>query len=267
MTELLNTEILLRGGLFAGLLTVLLVSERLAPRRRPVGKNGLRWTSNLAIGGANILMLRFALPMLGFGLALTVESEGWGVFRLLDLEPAVAFVLSILLLDLLIWGQHRLLHWQPLLWRLHRMHHSDPDFDATTAVRFHPLEAAFSMGLKSIAIVLLGVTPPAFLTFEIILSSTSLFNHSNVNIPERLDRVLRWFVVTPDMHRVHHSSDPAELNRNFGFNLPWWDRLFGTYHAQPALGHRAMHIGTREFSERRDQRLDRLLLQPFYRPD
>ena len=262
VVELLMPETLLRAVVFTVLLVLLMVSERLAPRRPHRGPTALRWFSNLSLGTINILLLRFGFPFFGFALAVVTVERGWGLLQQLAAPAWLAFVLSLLLLDLLIWAQHRFLHWHPFFWRLHRMHHADMDFDATTAVRFHPLEAIFSMLIKSAAIVLLGIPPMAFLAFEIVLSSTSLFNHGNVRLPERLDRLLRWFIVTPDMHRIHHSMTPAETDSNFGFNLPWWDRLFGTYRADPALPHPSMEIGIRGLSERDDQRLDRLLLQP-----
>ncbi len=257
-----DPETLLRAGIFTALLLVLLLSERLAPRRSHRGPTTLRWFSNLSLGTLNVVLLRFGFPFLGFGMAVWVTEHGWGLFPALGLPGWLTFAGSLLLLDLLIWAQHRFFHWQPFFWRLHRMHHADMDFDATTAVRFHPLEAIFSMLIKSAAIVLFGIPPLAFLIFEIVLSSTSLFNHGNIRLPERLDRVLRWFIVTPDMHRIHHSMREAETNSNFGFNLPWWDRLFGTYRSEPSLTHGTMAIGISGLSAAKDQRLDRLLVQP-----
>ncbi len=258
-----DTDIQLRAVLFAVLL-VLIVGAELAAPRRPLSLPRLnRWLPNLAVGSINILVLRVFFPMLGVSLAVFVSEAGWGLLPLLDAPALLTFALSLLALDLLIWAQHRLFHKVPWLWRLHRMHHTDPDFDVTTAVRFHPLEAIISMMIKSAAIVLLGIGPIAFLVFEIILSSTSLFNHGNLRLPASLDRLLRLVVVTPDMHRVHHSVIVTEQNSNFGFNLPWWDRLFGTYQAQPAGGHVQMAIGTNSFDTPADQYLARLLVQPF----
>ncbi len=256
----------LRAALFAALLTVIIAGELAAPRRPLKLERLARWLPNLAAGALNIMILRIAFPMLGVGLAYFITGSGWGLFRQLDLSLASSFVLSLMALDLVIWAQHRLFHQVPWLWRLHRMHHTDPDFDVTTAVRFHPFEAVISMLIKSIAIVLLGIEPLAFLTFEIILSSTSLFNHGNFRLPLALDRILRWLVVTPDMHRVHHSVIHGEQNSNFGFNLPWWDRLFGTYRDQPEGGHEDMKIGTGTFDSRDDQFLTKLLIQPFRTP-
>ncbi len=266
MDLLTDPDIQLRTTVFATLLVVILAAEFLAPRRRLKLPRPARWLPNLAVGALNILILRLAFPMLGIGLAYLAVESGWGLFGQLNLPFAVSFVCSLLALDLLIWTQHWLFHRVPWLWRLHRMHHTDPDFDVTTAVRFHPIEAVLSMGIKSLAIVLLGIEPLAFLTFEIILSSTSLFNHGNLKLPSRLDAALRWVIVTPDMHRVHHSIIHQEQNSNFGFNLPWWDRLFGTYRDQPALGHSRMQIGTGTFMNPADQFLAKLLFQPFKTP-
>ncbi len=172
-------------------------------------------------------------------------------------------VLAIVFLDLIVYLQHVMMHAVPILWRLHRMHHTDLDFDATTGLRFHPIEIALSMGLKLAAVAALGFAPLGVMLFEILLNATSLFNHANLRIPLRIDRVTRWFVVTPDMHRVHHSAAPIETNSNFGFSLPWWDRLFGTYRAQPTEGHDGMTIGVEQFRAPADLWFHRLLIQPF----
>jgi sterol desaturase/sphingolipid hydroxylase (fatty acid hydroxylase superfamily) len=261
-----DSDIQLRAVLFAILLLLIIAGERVAPRRKLRLLRVYRWLPNLAVGAMNILILRIAFPMLGVSLAALVSSRGWGLFPLLEVPYALSFALSLLVLDLLIWLQHRLFHKLPWLWRLHRMHHTDPDFDVTTAVRFHPFEAIISMGIKSLAILLLGIGPLAFLVFEIILSSTSLFNHGNLRLPAVVDRILRLVIVTPDMHRVHHSVIAEEQNRNFGFNLPWWDYLFGTYKAQPEQGHQGMVIGTRSFDSIEEQYLAKLLVQPFTTP-
>jgi len=263
LDSLFTIETQIRLIAFLALLLIMATGERLWPRRSHRAPLKLRWLSNLGIGTLNILVLRFGFPLLGVGLAGLADARGWGLLNMINPPAWLGFIASLLLLDLLIWFQHRLFHHQPLLWRLHRMHHADQDFDASTGVRFHPLEAILSMLIKSAAILTFGVSPLAYLTFEIILSSTSLFNHSNIRIPRRIDRWLRLLVVTPDMHRVHHSIVHAEMNRNFGFNLPWWDRLFGSYKDQPDAGHEAMEIGTLEFRTETDLRLDRMLLQPF----
>jgi len=197
------------------------------------------------------------------GVALVAEAHGLGLFNVLPLPAWIGVVASVILLDLAIYFQHVLFHAVPVLWRLHRMHHADLDIDVSTGLRFHPIEILLSMVIKLAVVIALGAPAIAVLIFEVLLNATSMFNHSNVHIPERLDGVVRWFVVTPDMHRVHHSIVARETNSNFGFNLPWWDRLFGTYRAQPAAGHEAMKIGIEQFRDPRELRLDRMLLQPF----
>ena len=188
------------------------------------------------------------------------QSKGWGLFNILPLPAWLAIPAAVLLLDLTIYGQHVAFHAVPLLWRLHRMHHADLEFDVTTGLRFHPGEILLSMAIKFAAVAVLGAPPLAVLIFEILLNATSLFNHGNVRLPLGLDRILRLIVVTPDMHRVHHSIDRRETDSNFGFNVPWWDRLFGTYRAQPALGHERMTIGIDKFRDPRELRLDRMLV-------
>jgi len=196
-------------------------------------------------------------------MAFLAQSHGWGVFNLLAVPAWVATPAAVILLDLVIYGQHVMFHAVPVLWRLHRMHHADLEFDVTTGLRFHPVEILLSMAIKLAAIMAFGAPPLAVLIFEVLLNATSLFNHANIRVP--LDRLLRLVVVTPDMHRVHHSIERRETDSNFGFNLPWWDRLFGTYRAQPALGHQGMTIGIDRFRDPRELRLDRMLWQPFRR--
>jgi sterol desaturase/sphingolipid hydroxylase (fatty acid hydroxylase superfamily) len=196
-------------------------------------------------------------------LALLAEARGWGLFNALDLPIWAGVPLAVMALDLAIYLQHVLFHAVPALWRLHRMHHADQEIDVTTGARFHPIEILLSMGIKLGVIAAVGTPAVAVLIFEVLLNATSMFNHSNVRMPARLDHVLRWIVVTPDMHRVHHSIVARETNSNFGFNLPWWDRLFGTYREQPAAGHVALTIGIEQFRDPAEQRLDRMLTQPF----
>ena len=209
------------------------------------------------------LLVRILFPTAAVGVALVAEAHGLGLFNVLPLPAWIGVVASVILLDLAIYFQHVLFHAVPVLWRLHRMHHADLDIDVSTGLRFHPIEILLSMVIKLAVVIALGAPAIAVLIFEVLLNATSMFNHSNVHIPERLDGVVRWFVVTPDMHRVHHSIVARETNSNFGFNLPWWDRLFGTYRAQPAAGHEAMKIGIEQFRDPRELRLDRMLLQPF----
>lgn len=247
---------------FLGVLAAMALWEIAAPRRRRDFPRVIRWTNNLALVIVDTVILRLTFPILAVGLALMGEDRGWGLFNNLDIPVWAAALVSMLLLDLAIYLQHVLFHAVPALWRLHRMHHADLDFDATTGLRFHPVEIAISMAIKLAVVAALG--PPAFavLLFEVILNATALFNHANINLPVSIDRWLRWAVVTPDMHRVHHSVDPRETNSNYGFNLPWWDRLLGTYVAQPAKGHTEMQIGIEQFRTKRDLWIDRMLVQP-----
>ncbi|NNL73429.1 MAG: sterol desaturase family protein [Silicimonas sp.] len=247
---------------FLGVLAAMALWEIAAPRRRRDFPRVIRWTNNLALVIVDTVILRLTFPILAVGLALMGEDRGWGLFNNLDIPVWAAALVSMLLLDFAIYLQHVMFHAVPALWRLHRMHHADLDFDATTGLRFHPVEIAISMAIKLAVVAALG--PPAFavLLFEVILNATALFNHANINLPVSIDRWLRWAVVTPDMHRVHHSVDPRETNSNYGFNLPWWDRLLGTYVAQPAKGHTEMQIGIEQFRTKRDLWIDRMLVQP-----
>ncbi len=247
---------------FLGVLATLMVVEALAPRRRQAIGRWRRWPGNVAIVVLDTLVVRLIFPAAAIGVAMAAQAHGWGVFNVMDLPDWLTILLSLLALDLLIYAQHVAFHAVPLLWRVHRMHHSDPEIDVTTALRFHPIEITLSLILKFAAIVALGVPPLAVLIFEVVLNAAAMFNHSNVALPRALDRVLRWVIVTPDMHRVHHSIVARETNSNFGFNLPWWDHLFGSYCAQPAAGHEAMMIGLKEFRTIDDQRIDQLLFQP-----
>lgn len=263
---ILASEPGLRLGAFLGVLMLMVVWEVAAPRRRREIPRVLRWTNNLALVVLDTVILRLLFPIVAVGLAVMTEEQGWGLFNNLDLPAWVAILISIIALDLAIYLQHVLFHAVPALWRLHRMHHADLDFDATTGLRFHPVEILISMGIKLAVVAALGPPAVAVLLFEVLLNATSLFNHANIDLPRPVDRVLRLIVVTPDMHRVHHSVNPAETNSNFGFNLPWWDRLLGTYRAQPKKGHQGMTLGIEQFRTRRDLWLDRMLLQPVRGP-
>ena len=259
----LQHEGLVRTICFVTVLVAMLIAEYLAPRRAWQNSKPVRWTSNLAIVVVDSLVLRLFFPLLAVQLASVAEQRQWGLLNHLPLPGWLDVIVAIMFLDLIVYLQHVMVHAVPVLWRLHRMHHSDLDFDTTTGVRFHPIEIALSMGLKLAAVAALGFAPLGVLLFEILLNATSLFNHANLRIPQRIDRVTRWFVVTPDMHRVHHSAAPVETNSNFGFNLPWWDRLFGTYRAQPTEGHERITIGVEQFRDPADLWFHRLLIQPF----
>ena len=259
---ILSYEPHVRFGVFAAVLAAVVLWETLRPRRRRLQSRRLRWTNNLAIAALNTLAVRFLIPVAAVGVAVRMESIGWGLFHWVDGPAWLEIPIAVLILDLLIYAQHVLFHAVPVFWRLHRMHHADQDFDVTTGIRFHPVEILLSAGIKIGAVALLGPAALAVVIFEILLNATSLFNHANASLPERWDRSVRLLLVTPDMHRVHHSVLPTETNSNFGFNLPWWDRLFGTYRARPAAGYHGMTVGLERFRTDRDQWLDRLLLQP-----
>ena len=260
---LLSHEVPVRLGAFFGIFATMAVWELLAPRRPLQQRKSARWTNNLALTLLNSVLVRAIFPVAAIGVADLAAARGMGLLNLFPMPYAWAVVVSVLALDLAIYLQHLMFHAVPLLWRLHRVHHADLDFDVTTGARFHPFEIVLSMLIKFAVILALGPPALAVLLFEILLNATSMFNHANARLPLSLDRVLRWLVVTPDMHRVHHSIDPRETNSNFGFNAPWWDRLFGTYRAQPQAGHHAMTIGIEQVRAPRELWLDRMLLQPF----
>lgn len=264
MAEILfQHEPLIRFGAFAAILAAMALWELAAPRRPQQIGRLRRWPGNLGVLAIDGLAVRLLLPTAAVGVAVLAEERGWGLFPAVQAPTWIAVVASVVLLDLAIYLQHVLFHAVPALWRLHRMHHADLEFDTTTGVRFHPVEILLSMLLKLGVVAALGAPAVAVLVFEVLLNASSMFNHGNVRIPAGLDRMLRWIVVTPDMHRVHHSVVVRETNSNFGFNLPWWDRLFGTYRAQPQAGHAAMTIGLEKFRDPHELRLDRMLLQPW----
>lgn len=248
---------------FASVLSLMAIWEIVASRRPQVIKRLVRWPGNLAIVILDTLAVRLLFPLAAVGAAIYASDHGWGLLNLVSMPVWVAVVLAILALDLAIYCQHRIFHAVPWLWRLHRMHHADLEFDVTTGLRFHPLEIVLSMAIKMVVIVLIGAPALAVVLFEVLLNATSLFNHGNVRLPQRVDRWLRLLLVTPDMHRVHHSTIQRETDSNFGFSLPWWDRLFGTYCAQPEKGHQGMTIGIEDFRTEHDLRLDQMLVQPF----
>jgi sterol desaturase/sphingolipid hydroxylase (fatty acid hydroxylase superfamily) len=263
---LLNAEAAIRLTIFLGILLAMMLWELSAPRRRQEIPRVLRWSNNLGLVMLDTVILRLSFPILAVGLAVIGAEKGWGLFNNIDAPLWVAILVSVLMLDLAIYLQHVLFHAVPGLWRLHRMHHADLEFDATTGLRFHPVEIVMSMGIKLAVVAALGPPAVAVLIFEVLLNGTALFNHANIDLPRKVDRWLRLIVVTPDMHRVHHSVDPRETNSNYGFNLPWWDRLLGTYVAQPRKGHDGMEIGIEQFRTRRDLWLDRMLVQPLRGP-
>ena len=264
---LIAYEPLIRLGAFGSILAMMALWELLAPRRSQVVGRMRRWPGNVGIVALDTVLVRLVFPIVAVGMAALAEARGWGLLQVIEAPAWLVIAASVLLLDLAIYLQHVLFHAVPVLWRLHRMHHADLEFDVTTGVRFHPVEVLLSMAIKLGVVAALGTPAVAVLIFEVLLNGTSMFNHGNVRLPERLDRVLRWIVVTPEMHRVHHSVVPQETNSNFGFNSPWWDRLLGTYRAQPAAGHEGMTIGIEQFRDPRELRLDRMLIQPFHDDD
>ena len=258
-----SLEIAVRVGCYAVVFAAMALWEWFAPRRHLTVGRRPRWPGNLGILAIDIIAARLLVPTAAVGVALIAAERGWGLFALLGLPVWAAIPLGVIVFDLVIYTQHVVFHHVPVLWRLHRMHHADLDIDVTTGVRFHPLEILLSLAIKMAAVAALGVPAIAVLIFEVLLNATSMFNHSNVALPPRLDRVARWIVVTPQMHQVHHSIERAETDSNFGFNLPWWDRLFGTYRGKPAAGEQAMTVGLPVFRDVAELKIWRLLTQPF----
>ncbi|MCG6868661.1 MAG: sterol desaturase family protein [Gammaproteobacteria bacterium] len=261
---LLHYEVPLRLGFFFGIFALMALWEIIAPRRARTVSKAIRWTSNIGIVFLNSVILRLVFPAAAVGMALFASREGWGVFNYIDAPYWIEILVSVVFLDFTTYLQHVMVHAVPVLWRLHRVHHADLDFDVTTGARFHPVEILLSMLIRFATITVLGPPVAAVVIFEVLLNATSLFNHANVRLPLALDRVLRLFVVTPDMHRVHHSVEDDETNSNFGFNLPWWDHMFGTYRDQPRAGHTGMTIGINTFRDtHRCNRLTGMLALPF----
>lgn len=246
---LLTQEPLIRSVCFFGILGLMALWEILFPSRQLSIPKPLRWGSNLGLVVLNTVLLRAIFPLAAVGFASIAAEQGWGLFNFLELSSWPVILLSVIVLDLVIYWQHVVFHRLPILWRLHKVHHADRDFDVTTGLRFHPLEIFLSMAIKIAAIALLGAPPVAVLIFEVLLNATAMFNHGNVSLPQPVDHLLRRLIVTPDMHRIHHSVIPEETNSNYGFNLPWWDYLFGTYRAHPLKGHQEMTIGLAEYQK------------------
>jgi len=248
---------------FIAVLAVMLFWERHATKRPMVYSKSIRHLSNYGVMIIGAVLARVLIPVFPVAVAIYASQENQGLLNFLNSPFWLAFFLSFVFLDLLIYFQHRLFHRIPVFWAIHRMHHSDTELDVSSGIRFHPLEIIISLIIKIAAVYLLGAPAIAVMTFEVVLTAASLFNHANIHIHQHTDCLLRCVLVTPDMHRVHHSSIPAEYDKNFGFNISWWDWIFGTYQGQPRKGHLGMVIGLRDFRNNRDMWLDRLLLQPF----
>jgi sterol desaturase/sphingolipid hydroxylase (fatty acid hydroxylase superfamily) len=259
----MNADVLIRLSAFVGVLGSMAMWELRAPRRPLTTAKVRRWVTNLSIVVLDSIILRLLVAAGTAGAAVLAAERNWGVLNHLNWPTWLEVVLAVVLLDLVLYLQHVMFHAVPLFWRFHMMHHADLDFDVTTGVRFHPVEVVFSMGIKLGAVTLLGAAPAAVLIFEVLLNTTSMFNHSNVWIPAAVDRVLRRILVTPDMHRIHHSIVPHETNSNFGFNVPWWDRMFGTYREEPSQGQVGMTIGLEQFRDPRWLSLAGILALPF----
>ena len=265
ISELLLThEVAIRAGAFCGVLILMVVWEVFAPRRASSVSKIVRWGNNFGLVVFNSILLRLIFPTAAVGVAIFTSEHNWGLLNFFHSPPLISVAISIVVLDFVIYFQHVLMHAIPALWRLHRVHHADLDYDFTTGVRFHPLEIIVSMLIKFVAILILGPPVAAVVIFEVILNASSMFNHGNIKLPAALDRILRLLIVTPDMHRVHHSVEKDESNRNFGFNLSLWDHLFDTYRQQPRAGHERMVVGIQNYRELRDvTSFKGLLLLPF----
>ncbi len=259
----MDNEITIRLAWFFGVFILIAIWESILPRRILTISKSKRWFANLGIVFLNSFLVRVLIPVMPVGVALFSQKNGWGFLNTLNLPYPVMVIAGVIALDFVIYLQHVMFHAVPLFWRLHMMHHADLDYDLTTGLRFHPIEIILSIGIKLTVVAALGPPPLAVIVFEIFLNATATFNHGNIYLPGFLDRFLRMLVVTPDMHRVHHSVIIRETNCNFGFNLPWWDRLFGTYRSQPIAGHKEMTIGLSQFRDSRELNLPRMLLLPF----
>lgn len=262
---IIDNEVLLRFAFFAGVFVLMSVWEIFAPRRVLKASKSVRWFNNLAVTALNSFLLRLIFPAAAVGAAFIAEERNWGIFNMVQVPEGIAGFLGIVTLDLTIYAQHVFFHKIPIFWRFHRMHHTDLDVDVTTGARFHPVEIILSMVIKFSMVILIGIPAWSVVTFEVLLNATSMFNHSNIFMNQRIDRVLRTFVVTPDMHRIHHSVIIKETDSNFGFNLPWWDHLFRTYRHQPIRGHKEMALGLANYREKKWLTLPWMLVTPFAR--
>ena len=261
---IMNNEVAIRLSFFLGIFAVMAIWEFIAPRRALTVSKVVRWSNNLGLVFLNSFIVRLLFPAAAVGMAAFASEQGWGLLNYYNVPAVTSIIVSVIAMDFVIYLQHVMVHAVPVLWRLHRVHHADLDYDVTTGARFHPIEIILSMLIKFATILLLGPPVVAVVIFEVMLNATAMFNHSNVRLNLTLDKFLRLILVTPDMHRVHHSIEDDETNSNFGFSLPWWDRLFGTYRAQPRAGHENMTIGIRTFREpKMSSWISGMLIMPF----
>ena len=262
-TTFISPETLVRLGFFAAIFFIVALGEKIAPRRNLLKSRFKRWISNLGMQIIDVVVLRLVFPVFPVGLAVICAQRGWGLLNYYPITPLPALIIGVLALDFVIYLQHRMFHFVPVFWRVHMVHHTDEDIDVTTAVRFHPLEIILSLLFKIAAVAAIGAPPLSVLIFEVMLNGASMFNHGNIRIPLYFDRVIRMILVTPDMHRVHHSVVVRETNSNYGFSFSWWDRILGTYKAQPQEGHGRMKIGLNGYHDDRSLKLSALLMMPF----
>ncbi|NVK37745.1 MAG: sterol desaturase family protein [Gammaproteobacteria bacterium] len=264
---LVTHEAQVRSGFFCSLLILFMLLEAKFPKRVRRHSRKSRWTANIGLVFVNSITIRLVMPLATIGVAQYAQAQGFGLFNMWQVHPLMVFVVSIIVFDCAIYWQHRLFHAIPILWKLHRVHHVDQDIDVTTGSRFHPIEICLSLLIKFALVLLIGPSMIAVMVFEIILNGMAMFNHANLFLSNRWDQRIRRLLVTPDMHRVHHSTIRSESDRNFGFNLSCWDRWFGSYQSQPSLGHDDMHIGVADFTDpKQTQRLGPMLWLPFSKP-
>lgn len=256
-------EAVIRLGIFSGVFIIMALWEVVSPRRKLSESKGRRWLINLGLTFINFLFARVTVGALAFSVAVFARQNGWGLFNYFEVPAWMAIVVSFVVLDFSIYLQHVIVHAVPLFWRLHRLHHTDLNIDVTTGLRFHPLEILLSLLYKAAVIIVIGAPLWTVVAFEVILNAASQFNHGNVNIPKNIDRWLRTMIVTPDMHRIHHSTVVDKTNSNFGFSVSWWDRLCGTYKKEPAQSQLTMDIGLKEFRNQKELGLLSLIALPF----
>lgn len=263
MEILIENEQNIRLGIFLSLLVFFALIEFLAPLAKRQEKRTTQWFTNITITIIDTVTMRLVLPVIAVGIAKQAADNGIGLFNVIDIGYWPSFILSLLLLDVLIYGQHVMMHKVPLLWRLHRMHHTELGLDVTTAVRFHPIEIIVSMLIKMAFVYLMGIPVAALIIFEILLNGLALFNHSNIKLASWIEKPLRKLIITPEIHWIHHSEKPNETNSNYGFNLVIWDKIFGTYIDKPTLRYKELRQGLSEFGFSKPQGLIELLISPF----